>query len=185
MRHEKVTIVLLAYIIGFTTAFIAFGIDNDGSLTKYSHPDNNRAQSQVRVEPKNNNQESVAPTLGSVVESDGLYALIDGQERVLSALAITANQPRDGFHYSIIDTDVSNNGQYIYYCAQQMSSDKNCLLYIYELSSDSVYRAKNDQGQQISLPVSDAKLSWRDDDRLMTGEYISKDSSKPWYMGTQ
>ncbi len=106
-RNEKIVIVLSAYVIGFTTAFIAFGINN--SYTP-SVPEEDFSRSYVQPLSV-----KVAPqVISSIEENDeGFFAVIGGYKRMLSAKRSTlganviASNATSGFYTAVIANTLS------------------------------------------------------------------------------
>lgn len=162
MKHEKAILIALAYIIGFITAFIAFGLD-------YSQ----------KIEYKHQAMVSAAVSTKAVEKDDGLYVVTDEVDRILSAK--TENQvAKEGFHKSIITAQVSPTGRYIHYCSQVDMSENFCLNYVYDLNSDSIYRVKTATGEHVASLVTAKGESWIGDNTLLIEKMRSVSEKTPW-----
>lgn len=175
MVNDKAILIVLAYVIGFTTAFIAFGLTNVNyeGYSKTAYYTNSSENKKFQVSGSIRGTREVSTRTAS----DGLYALVNGHERVLSAQAITATEGHEGYHHDIVLTDVSPDARYIYFCSQQVAANEMCDSFIYDISSDVVYRVKYSDSQ-VRLPVSNPDVSWTTDSRLAIDGHIS--ASVPW-----
>ena len=176
MQNEKAIIVVLAYVIGFTTAFIGFGL-NDGSHHKAYHAGHAHVQKNV----------SISSSLGSenvttLIQDDGLYALIGGSKRVLSAQAIASQVPQSGYHHMVVAIEVSPNAEFIHYCSQETEDATTCLHFVYDLATALVYRVKHDGGVQMESPIGGVDAGWSADNKLIVAGHVSMTSLEPWRM---
>lgn len=177
-KHERITIVILSYVIGFSTAFIAFNFVNPGYINKsegeplaVAAPKTNS----LKLEPK----EAARPTLFEE-KADGLYALINGNSRILSAQAVSATNVVEGFHYKIIGAAASADGRFIHYCSQQQEGDDECKHYIYDLINDQTYRLEVPTGEQLTSGIGNVFAEWLPDGNLTTENYVSASAAAPW-----
>lgn len=160
MKNEKVALVIFAYIIGFTTAFIAFAI-------------NDKSQSGSDLVILNDDQEAGVYADGiqtnSEVEllnnADGLFILKDGNERILSAVA-TDGMSGEGFHTEVFSSVVSPNGQYVHFCASLVGETGVCTNFVYSVGDDMVYKVRvGDELLRIGKEET-AEVSWVKEDTL-------------------
>lgn len=169
-NHEPALLVVLAYVIGFTTAFIAFHLSeqDDWAATL----DYVGTTSVI---------ESVATGTKLLIQDDGLFVEKDGKERVLSAKTNDA-QADDGFHVRIIAATLSPDENFVHYCVQIREESDKCVNYIYSVDADLVYRVKNDTEEVFSLIEDGKNLAWDKDGSLVLVGYQSVDALEPWRM---
>lgn len=166
MKHERATITFLAYIIGFTTAFIGFGIDYSSQATTPA--------SSVQTTAK----ESV-DTISLIKNSEGLFVNMDGTKRVLSAQVIGAVQ-QHGYHKDIVSSAVSNSGRYVYYCALHEVDAEFCVQYIYDTEVDATHLVKREGSTaQLLKEPANAQAVW-EGDLLNIQSFVSINSQTPW-----
>lgn len=176
-RHEKIAIAVVSYVIGFTTAFIAFGVNKIDSNSKEgmyveqaTHKGELNAVEKTVITDVNQNDE-------------GLFAVTSWYERLLAANRQSANviagAVAPGFYYNVVGAQASKNGQYIYYCEQLSKEAATCDPYVYELESDVLYPVKKN-GVLVRPDVSKHVSSWTNEDRLLLNGSISLDASSPW-----
>ena len=154
-RHERVALVVAAYVIGFITAFIAFGIGGQKDVEmKNKQAGIHNAAAQTIVSEQN----PVSVGIGE----DGLFVITDTGERMLSAsqqslnasLISSAGVP--GMYYSIIDAEASHNGVHVYFCEQLTADSETCDPYVYSLQTDLIYPVKID-GEKYRAPITTHK----------------------------
>lgn len=179
-RHERIALVLAAYVIGFVTAFIAFGLTGD---TLYEVPDQTLTVSAAQ------NKDTVQPKTGVAVGEDGLFVIVDNGERMISASRTTLGASLigtgeiPGFYTSIIDAEASRNGRFVYFCEQLLDENTTCDPYVYSLDEDALHPIKLD-GQNYKSPIDGHTSAWSEESTLTLNGAISVDPSKPWLLET-
>jgi hypothetical protein len=178
-RNEKIVIVLSAYVIGFTTAFIAFGIHNP-SETQISDNSFNRSYAQPLSATED------IGTISSIEKNDeGLFAVTRGYSRLLSVkrgsqgATLIAATPTPGFHAAVIADALSKDAKFIYFCEQQTADAKECIAYVYSLADDSLHRVKVN-GEAYAPSVESQTAVWTDDSKLALNNMLSNSPEKPW-----
>jgi len=185
-RHEKIVLVLVAYVIGFITAFIAFGLKGD-SVPVLVRSEN--LSSQLNV-----NSEEYTTADAAITDvgfgSDGLFVMTNDSERILSAdknalsasvISTTDNIP--GFYFSIIDAEASRDGKFAYFCEQRVADAEECYPYVYSIDDDSVHAVKVDGSLYLS-PIASHESSWSERGVLTLNQMMSVDAATPWILTT-
>lgn len=174
MRNERAFIVIMAYIIGFTTAYILFGMNqtpNSELLTKKNSVAENTEM------PK---------SVGTMVKPDGLYALVGDRERVLSAQVISAEQTNKlGYHEKVVVTSVSNDGRFIYYCTAPAEAGDKCFSFIYDIENDVVHRVIDETATPIVSASDSLTVTWGDDNSLLLNNYVTVNVENPWLLNAK
>ena len=176
-KHEKVGLVAASYLIGFTTAFIAFGL---GALQ----------ESDIAVSPivtADVTQQSAAAVQGvSVfVNEEGLFVTNNGVDRILTVnkASLTDTGYEDivlnGLHYDVFGQSVSPDERFVYFCEQLSEIPTECDPFIYELDTDIVHRVLQG-GEVFSIEISEHSVTWGSDGLLSVGDFVSSSSDKPW-----
>lgn len=182
-RHEKIIITIAAYIIGFTTAFIAYGLSQKPTTVSY-----NNSQIVSVASSKKAPQESIAPTV--VLENDGLRVYTDKFERLLSfaqsqfSANVILSTGTSGVHYAIIDAEPSRDNNYVYFCEQLTSTSDTCTPFIYDVDKDFLKRVTLD-GAAYYPEIGEYVSSWTKDNFLMVGGYHSNNYETPWELVSQ
>jgi hypothetical protein len=181
-RHEKALIIVSAYVIGFITAFIAFGISKTATQNEeYVSFDLKTSQAEESAQ--------VHDAISVNVGSDGLYLVTGERERLLSAnrnalsasVQLAAAEP--GFFYQIVDAEASRDGSYVYYCEQLTEEAANCDPYVYVIADDTLYRVKSDG--QLLYPISSSHESmWSGESTLIVNGFVALDAERPWELST-
>ena len=175
MINERAIIVALSYIIGFTTAFIGFGITPD----KLQKADYNR----MTFDSVSDNfvrANLTATTFNTYQSEDGLFIEIDGDERIITARATGAGKG-PGFHYDIPHYETSPNMQFIHYCEQSTEIPTECTHYIYVTDNHIVYPVEIG-GEGVVSQISSLHTHWLNDGRLEIGPFLSMSADEPWML---
>lgn len=174
-KHEQIIVVCLAYIIGFTTAYIAFALSGKTS--------GDRAYYAALQERGGAGQAAVGSSrVNAMMTAEGLLVVKDGQERPLSAkIPADAEASADGFHYDDVAVMVSPDGQYVHYCAV-ISHDDTCSHLMYSVAEDKVYRMYDGAGPLVSSIAEAGAGQWLPDGRFAIGSKASADAAAPWAM---
>lgn len=180
-RHEKIAIIIAAYIIGFTTAFIAFGVNQPKNPIE---PLQVTARNQ-QVDTKESLASNVITSVG--YSNEGLFAVTAGYERLLSAKASTlgasaiASGGTSGYYFKIIDAEASRDGRFVYFCEQLTQDSKTCDPYVYAIEDDSLHPVKADDVKYQS-PVATHESAWSDANELVLNGMISSEKDSPWLL---
>lgn len=167
-NHESALLVVLAYVIGFTTAFIMFVLAND---TKQQIVD-------PAFEPDvDMTQDRPASKLELMQTGEGLFVKLNGHERIISAF--TDDSEADaGFYTAIVSATISPDGQYVHYCAKMEVGAATCRHFVYSAAEDATYMLK-DAGEQLETPdAMAAEWSWSVDSTLSDGERVAGPASR-------
>ena len=181
MRNEKVVLVVLAYIIGFNTAFIAFGLSTEYALEKsvvyIPTPSAAATETIDNVETPTQSTDVVQ----ILEESEGLYALVGNQKKALTARVEAVSEPRDGAYVSVPLYSVSPDGAYIHFCEQQITSDPTCKHFIYNVDRHVLHRVKVAGTQYISSLTS-VNGAWSPEGNLTVDSFSSTNITEPWVL---
>jgi len=193
-KHEKVVLVILAYLIGFTSALIAYGIkpipdyfppetelELNNVLENTDFVDKQDIQSSTTVATNQSTDEFVTYHDGRLgVHSDnGDFLLSINKDLVDKELLVEFKDY--GVHYSKFAPFhiVSADKQFIYFCEQHGDED-NCSNFIFDVKS-SVIQFVNNEKQKIVTSRSVAeKAYWQEDGTLVVGDFTSVSPDTPW-----
>ncbi len=170
--HTKAILIGLAYLIGFTTAYIAFEL-NDVS-PKYFEEDNSQSEGRVVQ------QASAYGAVETIVTDEGLFVTNGERQRIISAKG-SEEDLEFGFHREVVSSSVSLDGTMVHYCASMDDSD-SCYHFIYVVSEDMVYPVKNKENLVMSDNAVAKSSFWLPDNTLSIGGVLSLSSSTPWLM---
>lgn len=166
-NHESALLVVLSYVIGFTTAFIMFTMSSE----KYDQPDS------YALDNANVTEEVSASKIELMETSEGLFVKKVGQERIISAFT-DATVAEPGFHTDIVVSSISPDGQYVHYCAVMTADAEVCQSFVYSVSEDAVYMVKN-ADEHVESSISEvAQISWSDESTLVFGDQVANQSSR-------
>ena len=208
-KHEKAVLVLLAYTIGLTSGFIAFGIAQPNSQIiedvtlvnniSVSHAEVQQNE-QTEMTLSNTDESSEAAIEGTTqtptgkgtevyYENDRLYVSVDGETNLLSAArsslssAVAAAFSTQGTHVTIPKFLTSPGGAFVYFCEQQQEVD-SCVSFVYDVSNN-VIQYVSDNGKKVTVPATVAKSAAWNENTLSFGSYRSQSVEKPWVVTTE
>lgn len=170
-RHEKIIITIAAYVIGFVTAYIAFGIN-------VTEPTNT-----VIVHKEKTVTEKLDSSI--LLNKSGLFYTKNGNMQILTANAASLGsalvdlEPTSGFHYEVIEALLSPNDQYVYFCEQLLSSVPECNPFIYDTEKNVIHTVYLPDGSR-SVDLDGYAASWLEDGKLQVGDFVSSSSDQPW-----
>jgi len=190
IRHEQAVLVVMAYIVGFVTAFIAFGISESNKalpLTNYK-TDNHISANQVA--------EAADADVVEVTHSDNKVSYEDGMLQVhnvydnpivlsvdVSLMPELAEDPQfsdQGVHQSLTQYGVSQDGNYVYFCEQMVQPD-TCRSFVYDITEDLI-TPLTFSGDGAEIAVADAATARWSNGVLQIAEYTSEYQSGMWDM---
>ena len=181
-RHERALVVAASYIIGFTSAFIAFGVSNIPQTPELLV---NSVSSQAQVVTASA-KKSEATSLR--FEDAGLVVVTEDLERLLSARRssslmanVISSGAQSGFAVSIVEAEISRDGQFVYYCEQQSTDSDSCVAYVYSVVDDIIHPVQVD-GSHYN-PKSEGHMStWTPAGYLNLEAYRSVSANTPWVL---
>lgn len=179
-RHERVLLVLTAYIIGFTTAFIAYALPAKHQVTPQVFSIQTNEQDDVSV-----------PQTAIYLDETGLYVSSPQTTQLLSvnqASPLMANAvfgaPTSGVHYRLIDAELSRDRDFVYFCEQLTETAQTCDPYVFSIQDGILHEVTvNDVVYPSS--VANHTSSWSSDGKLQLDGYISASSETPWELVAQ
>jgi hypothetical protein len=176
-RHEKIAIVLASYVIGFTTAFIAFGVTKMGEKEVY--PNNSSYIKVVSYKDVHKNISDIG------TDDDGLYVTVGGYKRTISSYrsllpaSVIESTELVGYAAAHFTPVVSNDGWSAFYCEQEEESSADCTPYVYSLFDDTIHTVRLN-GEVAPLNIGQYTVSWTDENRLSINGFASVSSDTPW-----
>ena len=185
-KHEKVVLVVLAYIIGFTTGLIGFGVNQSGFIStdaNYSELELGEQEVSVAKSDINSNTDN-----GDEIVSykDGRLRLIDDDNTLL--LSIDKNLvdeesldsfTEQGIHTAIPYFIISPDQHYVYFCEQRSTEDA-CTNFVFDTES-SIIQFVSNGGEKLSTTAATAQgVYWNDDGGLVIGDLTSLALDTPW-----
>ncbi|MDC1205281.1 hypothetical protein N8083_00330 [Candidatus Pacebacteria bacterium] len=177
MRHEKVVLIVLSYIIGFTTAYIGFGLSNIDTPAYNRYIGSDLASFSASTKA----QEAYAGEPLSVIMNDrGMFVTQNGEEIVVSGKLQEGIVAGQGFHVAIPFYKVSPTGAYVYYCEQETAQPDSCQEYIYVVAEHSSHPLQISSNKLSASSHASGNFAWTDTDIATYDAFISESQSKPW-----
>ncbi len=154
-RHERVITVLSAYLIGFTTAFIAFGVTQIENRVDFVYvPTPSQTAAVVNAVPTD---APVTTVSEAYLSEAGLMYKGNKGEVLVSAYA--EDGQKDGVHQSIFEFSMSPDGKYLYFCEVPTADIDACKPFVYVVAAEAVYPV-TEGGERIALPLTATSLGW-------------------------
>lgn len=183
VRHEKIVLVVLGYIIGFTTAYIAFGITpdvnyDDDYSARYTH-EPQHPSSERRSDSTHTDDAKANSNIDIILTEDGMFAEIEGEEKVISGKLYDGVTIGPGFHVDIPRYEPSPDGKYVYYCEQQSTTENVCHEYLY-LVQEHLIKPLKAQGELLTSAISDSGFKWMREGVLASPKFVSLTPETPW-----
>jgi hypothetical protein len=192
-KHEKAVLVVIAYIIGFTSSFIAFGVMEQYQApavleTTETWPEGYMPPTeQPPLDEAVSTEES--PTNSMAVYEEGkLYATVAGERYVLSLsndiMDVTNVEgfATQGIHENIPTFSASNDSRFVHFCEQQTEADA-CTHFIFDAGRN-VIQPVSLNGQSFITTISEALSTVWNNDTLTIANYASVSEAEPWKMVT-
>lgn len=178
-RHERAIIVAASYVIGFTSAYIAFGV----AATDYQH--------KITLPPTQPQTETtVAEEERTVLrlEETGLVAVTEDLERLLSAhrsSPLAANvvgaTPEPGMAHSLVEAELSRDGAYVYFCEALTADAQTCDPYVYDVAADTLHPVRVN-GTDYYPQIDEHRSSWTPSGYLTVNQFRSISPGMPWLL---
>jgi len=170
--HSKAIIVGLAYLIGFTTAYIAFGI-NESKVHSVVKSNYESRHSVV-------NQAAAFGAAKTFANEEGLFIRNGEEERIISATS-DGEELEFGFHKEIVTTSMSMDQSMVHYCAT-MDDSEECYNFVYVVSEDVVYPVRDSNGVVVTSMDEAQTSAWLPGNLLSINGEVSLSTTNPWLM---
>lgn len=179
-RHEKVMIIIAAWVIGFVTAYIAYGITRINE--QYPTTEVVKVNSVAEVQQQLNNRPALEEDeLGLYFKTAESRRLLTANQAALASADPTAiTKPTNGEYYEVYGMSVSPNAKFAYFCEQLRAADTTCEPFVYDVAADALHRVELSDGR-TTLPISDQKVSWGEQGKLFLSDFKSSSFAEPWH----
>ncbi len=198
-KHEKAVLVVMAYIIGFTSGFIAFGISGGMSAKEYKMDSNMPTMEfppmgEYTPPTENPPMDTTIPAdadditmpAGEVVsyEDGKLYAMVGDERFVLSiSNSIMPRENVEGFstqgiHENLPAYVASADSNYVYFCEQQGSTPE-CTHFVFDVTSNIIQFVSVDGEKLVTDNSVATEATWGTTGLTVAG-YTSIDPTMPW-----
>jgi len=153
-RNERVAILITAYIIGFITAYIAFGVVQLDDANTFAQVTSQNAASVIQ-------SQAVESNVFIGVDAEGLFLTTDSGRTLLSATVSEDNSGyfQDGAHVAISNYELSADNAYVYFCELPSAGSESCRPYIYSLAEEVVYPVLVN-GERVAFDAKSNSVSW-------------------------
>lgn len=189
-RHEKVSIVVASYAIGFVTAFILYGnlSGNPAEIVNYV-PDTSAA-AVITATPEAVAAAEAQPEANTAIATytEGVLQVeVNGSIRTLSHNPETSDLEADlstftqGYHYGEITFGLSPDNKFVFFCERHDAASSICTGYVYDIAADQIHQIAKD-GQVVTISAeSVSKAEWTTGG-LAIGGSTSANPTAPWIL---
>jgi len=198
-RHEKATVLILSYVIGFVTAFILFSgnvqfLPKANIETAEAPVANTNSASAIQAErntPKSPNE--VSPEMPRrnnfdlSYENGLLEVTVNRTQNLLSFNPdVTNNTTFDlsspqGFHYGNIVYKASADNSFVFFCEKHDIEAEACYGFVYDVKGDRIYPIIKDGEVALVSDQSAAEAIWTVLG-LKVGSNYSANATAPWVL---
>lgn len=189
-RHERAVLVVLSYVIGFLTAFIAFSIGSSSRdiaksevfVYEVAHEYDYRKFASEPSEPDRSFE-----MLTEVLYQDGRLLVQHGAESLLVSLNPEAagfaadtlvNEPQ-GHHVTEPTYALAPDGAQLFFCEQQSVNEDVCDTFILDVN-ERIVRPVKVAGEPLQLSSDEAKEVVWNGRKLAFLDLTSIDETQPW-----
>ncbi len=148
-RNERVVILIISYVIGFITAYVAFGVIEISQSIDITH------QSSTVINTQH--QDNVTDVFVKK-NTYGLFVIKDN-EYILLSVTDAENASIEGAHVDIIQYLLSPDKTQIYFCELPYIDSSTCRPYIYSIN-DAIVRPVLLSGERVDFRVLNHSVSW-------------------------
>lgn len=181
-RHEKVIIVLSSYVIGFLTAYIAFGMNDthvSTTLVMVEEVPQTAAVAETETETETNLSE-----VQVVIDPKGLQYVRNNETRLLSVNISALDSAAEyagmsGVHHNIYGQALSPDNRFVYFCEQTVAGADVCQPFVYDSVTDSVHRVMRADGS-TDLAITTHQSAWEQNGTLVLPGFRSQSPVTPW-----
>lgn len=200
-KHEKAVLVVLSYIVGITSGFIAFGLTQNTSALQTISPNiiiEETPQTPVASDnmesefSKPNEMPLEIPSANpvQVTYQDGrLIVDVNGATQILSVERSRLNQEaasyftKQGMHTIEPIFVLSPDNNFVYFCEQAATTDV-CQSLVYDIKNEMINYVSNN-GVKVALTRAEAQqVSWQGS-LLVSGTNSSDSTATPWLLSTK
>jgi len=163
-RNERVAILLTSYLIGFITAYIAFGVIQFENSLEFTQVETQHTASVIQARQQSVPLENVF----LAVDKEGLV-LIKNNTRTLLSLNVgnnLNNSFQDGEHVAISEYALSDDKKHVYFCELPSVTSESCRPYIYSIVDQVVYPVEIN-GERVAFEAEGQEISWSIDGTLL------------------
>lgn len=176
-NHQEALLVILSYIIGFITAFIMFGLADNGS---YKEVHLNQLPDDSLIDDERTAGGGFPTVMPSLREDEeGLFVQYASESDEIIAAKTSEAIAKPGFYVAIIASKLSPSTDYANYCAQMDADSEACHHFIYSLEDHKTYLVKHEDGTPLVTGNDEAdSLNWTSDFEVsMNGKTASAESN--------
>jgi hypothetical protein len=188
-RHERASLVGVAYFIGFLTTFIWLGGANNPKLQPAPVLTVPQSASVIEAVEESAPQIPAEQPASAVSYINGALEInILGAVKTLSVNSEVAGIPdgeefaEQGIHTGTLYYQSSPTDEYVFFCEMKAPAADTCRPFVYDAVSDSIFSLRKD-GDRVDLLTGAASEAFWEGNILNVGGESSNDASQPWLLG--
>jgi uncharacterized protein YbcV (DUF1398 family) len=189
-KHEKVVIIVLSYVIGFTAGFICFGVAQSMRVlpTDDAAPISLVATEETPIEPveiteadivaETSNEEALAAesNVFTVTYTDDKLQVTAGDNTYLLSMkssgldsSVQSAFKNQGLHTDIPAYSVSPDNKFVYFCEQQSTAD-SCNSFIFDVVKNTIVYVTVDGTKLVTTGVVAKTATWSEKGLTIEGK---------------
>ncbi len=178
MKNERAIIMGLAYFIGFTTAFIGYGLSTKTYLAPLVAVEegNNLAAVSSVLTPETSDLSASTPTPDS---ADDLTMTVGSETRLISAAYAAVPELGDEAHLALYAVTLNQKTKQLFFCKTTVSTPDTCTAYMYDWDKNGLYAVGKD-GAALTFSSSTLSAKWLANGALRLNDLVSVSAAAPW-----
>jgi len=190
-KHEKALLVILSYIVGLTSGFIAFGLTQSNQIIETPVVTSSYEVEAHSATPEDLDTQVTPETAGvNVSYDDGrLIVNVNGSVQLLSVersllnLEAVSFFTKQGTHSVEPVYQLSPDTNFIYFCEQKTVED-SCQSFVYDIQNEMIHYVTTG-GSKLLLPRAQAEQIIWEGSTLTHGQSSSDSPVLPWLLTTK
>jgi hypothetical protein len=190
-RHERASLVGVAYFIGFLTTFIWMGGASDVTFSPSPALSTTQTASVVSAVTESAPAVVAEAVTPAVRYANGVLEIdVMGTVKTLSINPEVTGTPaseefaEQGTHTGTLYYKSSPTDEYVFFCEMKTAETDTCRPFVYDTVSDSIFSLRKD-GARVDLLTGAAGDAYWEGNVLHVGGEFSSDVRKPWLLGIQ
>ena len=180
MQHERAAVMALTFCIGFTTAFIAYGIPTVEAPPTLVTAAPTQTAAVIQADRTAPSAQPESRNVGVTLDDDGLWLQI-GDERHLASPSVAVAPEIPEAHVDVHQAVVREDGAFLFFCAETTASQGQCEPRVYDVANFRMYRVESN-GQTGTLEPATLDSVWQNDGRLDINGFASVTAQRPWML---
>ncbi len=189
-KHEKALLVILAYIVGMTSGFIAFGLTQDNYQATEAQP---IFQTEELTEMTSSEDTANEPAIPDKIDTVTAVDYVDGRLQLhfageTSLLSVEKSQltaevittfSNQGAHVAVPAYTLSPDKKFLYFCEQHSNVD-SCNNFVYDIYNKNIHYITTNNTKITTTNEQAKSAVWTSEGKLTILDQLSIDTNIPW-----